>query len=30
MDVEFSYNTTVKKLSLEPVVKLDFPGEPFI
>lgn len=30
MGAEFSYNTTVRKLSLEPVVKLDFPGEPFI
>ena len=28
--VEFNYNTTVNKLSLEPVVKLDFPGEPLI
>lgn len=30
MGAEFNYNTTVKKLSLEPVKKLDFPGEPFI
>ncbi len=30
MGADFSYNTAVKKLSLEPVTKLDFPGEPFI
>lgn len=30
MGAEFSYNTTVRKLALEPVQKLDYPGEPFI
>lgn len=28
--VEFMFNTTVESLSLEPVDKLDYPGEPFL
>ena len=30
MDVNFSFGTGVQKLSLDPVKKLDFPGEPFL
>lgn len=30
MGVEFFYSTNVEKLNLEPVKRLDYPGEPFI
>lgn len=30
MNVEFRFGTEVERLSLEPVEKLDYPGEPFI
>jgi glycine/D-amino acid oxidase-like deaminating enzyme len=29
LGVEFSFNTKVEKLNLEPINKLDYPGEPF-
>ncbi|MGC8663418.1 MAG: NAD(P)/FAD-dependent oxidoreductase [Thermoplasmata archaeon] len=30
MDVEFKFNMKIEKLNLEPVNKLEYPGEPFI